>query len=185
MINFKDLNLERKLDKKTFEYNGQEIVVLQYLPVSEKDDIIEATLKKAEVESGLYNPLFLDMYFHLNIIYCYTDIVIGMEDREDEMDLYDILQTNGIIDKVIELMDEDEYNYLFNMLNAYKEDLCNYRTTMASVLRAAIMDLPKNAEKALDILKQLDPNDFKELADIANTLNIDTNSIIPDGWKIK
>ena len=59
MIDFKDLNLERKLAKKSFDLNGYEVHVLQYLPIDEKDDLIEITLNKSLID-GVYNRYFRD-----------------------------------------------------------------------------------------------------------------------------
>ena len=169
MIDFKDLNLERKLAKKSFDLNGYEVHVLQYLPIDEKDDLIEITLNKSLID-GVYNPLLLDKYLNLNILYCYTDIDFSGA-RSDESDLYDILETNGVFDKVIELMNPEEYKYLIQELETYKTDICKYRTSVNGIIRAAIEDLPSNVQKAVDTLKELDPNQFKELASIATSLN--------------
>ena len=170
LVEFEKLGLERKLDRKSFIYNEQEITVLQYLPIDEKEDLIAATLFKAESD-GIYDPLLLDMYFHFNIIRCYTNISFVPQEDFDEADVYDILCTNGIIDKVLDNMDEDEYNYLFDMLMSTKEEVCKYKNSVIGLIRNAIDNLPQNAEKAVGLLKELDPKQFKELFDIANTLN--------------
>jgi predicted amino acid racemase len=52
------------------------------------------------------------MYFHLHIIFCYTDLEFSDEDMEDLMALYDRLESNGFVDKIIDAMDEREYNNL-------------------------------------------------------------------------
>ena len=168
MVDFKDLNLERKLSNKSFDLNGYEIHVLQYLPIDEKEDLVEATLNKSLVD-GVYNPILLDKYLNLNILYCYTDIDFSGA-RADESDLYDILETNSIIDKVIELMNPDEYKFLLTELNTYKTDICKYRTSINGIIRAAIDDLPENVQKAVDILKSINPDQFKEILSIADTL---------------
>lgn len=171
LIEFEKLGLENKLNKKSFTYNGQEIEVLQYLPIEEKVDLIAAVLKEAD-KNGIYDPILMDMYFHWYIINYYTNISF-VESREDmtEVDFYDILYTNGIIEKVVSLMNEEEYQYIFEMLNNTKEEICRYRHTLAGVIRGAIESLPQNAEKAVEILQNLDPEQFQELTDIANTLN--------------
>ena len=85
--------------------------------------------------------------------------------------IIDILETNGVFDKVIELMNPEEYKYLIQELETYKTDICKYRTSVNGIIRAAIEDLPSNVQKAVDTLKELDPNQFKELASIATSLN--------------
>ena len=43
-----------------------QIKVLQYLPIEQKNEIIQLTMQNSE-ENGLFNQLLLDMYFHLYI----------------------------------------------------------------------------------------------------------------------
>ena len=61
-------NLKLKVDKsvETFDFNENKIEVLKYLPIEDKRDLVEITLQKAE-ENGIYNPVLLDMYFHLYV----------------------------------------------------------------------------------------------------------------------
>ena len=49
-------NLKLKVDNsiKTFDFNGNQIEVLQYLPIEDKYDLIMITLQKAK-ENGIYN----------------------------------------------------------------------------------------------------------------------------------
>ena len=115
-MNFTDLKLNTDLNSvSSFTINDQQINVKQFLPVEDKYDLIAITLQKAE-EDGLYNELLLDVFFHLNIIYLYTDIEFNAEDREDELVLYDILEANDVIDKVIANMQEGEYEALREVL---------------------------------------------------------------------
>ena len=68
-------NLKLKVDTSvdTFDFNNQTIEVLKYLPIEDKYDLIMITLQKAE-EDGIYNDIKLDMYFHLNLVYMYTNL---------------------------------------------------------------------------------------------------------------
>jgi hypothetical protein len=104
-------SLKLKIKEETKKIENTDIEVLQYLPIEDKLDLIEVTLQKAR-EDRLYNPMKVDMFFHLNIIYLYTNITFTEKQREDEYKLYDILQTNGIIDHLINAMNENEYNLL-------------------------------------------------------------------------
>ena len=96
MAKLNDFNLKTNNQFNTFTIDNIQVNVKKYLPVSDKIDLIQVALQKAQ-EDGIYNEMKLDVYFHLNIIYLYTDVEISQEDREDEMELYDILESNNII----------------------------------------------------------------------------------------
>ena len=144
--------------------------VKQYLPIEDKIDLVEIALQKAE-ENGIYNEYLLEMYFHLNIVYLYSNLTFTDKQKENEAKLYDILESNGIINEIIAAIPEKEYNSLFNVVAIMKKDILTYKNTAGAVLQSVIQDLPKNAAAAKDIIDSFNPNNFqqvKELADMAN-----------------
>ena len=170
-LKFKDNYLT---DTESFKYRNlagedYQIEVKKYLPASDKVDLIQIALQKAE-EDGIYNDIKLDVYFHLNIIYLYTNIEFSAEDREDEMKLYDILQTNDIIDQVVAIMG-DEYGVLKDYLDIAKADNLTYKNTAAAVLTRIVQDLPKNAATAKEIIDSFDPNKYQEVVNFATAAN--------------
>lgn len=171
----KDLNLKKEFSKNSFIYHdpsGQdhEISVQSYLPISNKIDLIQIALQKAE-QNGIYNELLLDMYFHLNIIYLYTDIQFEDDDREDEYALFDLLEKNDIIGKTIVTMEQDEYDTLKQMLLDMRDRNLAYQNTAAAVLRSIIQDLPKNAAAAADIVNSFNPEQYQSVIDFATAAN--------------
>lgn len=154
----------------TIKLNSLQVKVLQYLPISDKIDIIQIALQKSE-EAGIYNELLLDMYFHLHIIFCYTDLEFSDEDLEDLMALYDRLESNGFVDKIIDAMDEREYNNLQEYLEIMKEEKLKYKNTAAAVLSGIVQDLPKNAAAAKEIMDSFDPNKYQQVIDFATAAN--------------
>lgn len=155
----------------TIKLNSLEVKVLQYLPISDKIDIIQIALQRSEEEDGLYNELLLDMYFHLNIIFCYTDLEFSDEDLGDLMALYDRLESHGFISEIISAMDSDEYKNLVDYLEIMKKEKLEYKNTAAAVLRGIIQDLPKNAAAAKEILDTFDPNKYQEVINFATAAN--------------
>ena len=86
-------SLKLKVDNSsfTFDFNGNQIEVLKYLPIDSKYDLVEVTLQKSKESNGYYNPLKVDMYFHLHLVYMYTNISFTDKQREDEAKLYDTI----------------------------------------------------------------------------------------------
>lgn len=171
-MNFKDLNLKKDYLTNTsiLKINEQQIEVKQYLPIADKNDLIEIALQKAE-ENGTYNEIFLDVYFHLNLIYLYTNIEFSDEDREDEMQLYDILESNHIIDNVIACLMEGEYENLKSLLVTMLDRKLKYENSAAAVFRRFVTDLPAAAASAAQIVESFDKEKYSAVVDFATAAN--------------
>lgn len=72
-IAYSTLKLKTDDSVNTFEFQGKTIEVLKYLKIEDKYDLVMITLQKAE-ENGIYNQLKLDMFFHLHLVYMYTNL---------------------------------------------------------------------------------------------------------------
>lgn len=169
-VTYSSLKLKTKEDVKEIDFNGSKIEVKQYLPISDKIDLIDITLQKAK-EENLHNPLKVDMFFHLNLVYLYTNIKFTDKQREEEDKLYDTLNSTGLIDAIIAEIPEKEYNYLRNMANEKVENDLKYNTTAASLIAKLIEDLPRNAQAAADILENFDKTKFQNVIDFAKAAN--------------
>lgn len=173
-------NLKLKVDKSVeiFDFNENKIEVLRYLPIEEKRDLVEITLQKAE-ENGIYNPVLLDMYFHLHLVYMYTNLSFTDKQKENEAKIYDTLACNGFFDKFFEVLPESEYEDLMDYIEDIMEDTLTYKNTAGAVLQSVIQDLPKNAQAAADIVKSFDPNQYQAVINFATAANggrnIETN----------
>jgi len=169
-VTYASLKLKTNTDVKTFDFNGKTIEVLQYLPIEEKYDIINFTLQQA-LENGIYNTAKLEVYLHLNIVYSYTNLTFTDKQRENESDLYDILQGNGLIDKILEQIDENEYDFLFNNICELKTDREDYNKSLNGIIQNLIETLPLRAEEMSEILNNFDKEKFKEVMDFAKAAN--------------
>ena len=165
IIPYKNLKLEADKSVKTFNFNGIDIEIKKHLSFEDKFDLIYDSLQKSN-EEGLINELALDMYFHLFLVYLYTNIDFS-EEKGNEALVYDELCGSGFMERFLVELDEDEYTDLLSKLNEIKENIMKYQNTAAAVLRKAITELPKNAEKAADVIKNLDTDKFSYLQEIA------------------
>lgn len=169
-VSYASLKLKTSQEVKTFKYGDADIEVKQYLPIEDKYDLIIATLQRAK-DGDLYNPLRLDVYFHLNIVYLYTNLSFTDKQKENETKLYDALMSNEIIDAVLALIPEKEYEFLIENLEDMVENEMEYSTTAASVLKSLVNDLPKNAEAAANIVDNFVPEKYQAVVDFAKAAN--------------
>lgn len=171
-ISYANLKLKTDTSVNTFDFNGQTIEVLKYLPIEDKYDLVMITLQKS-LEDGVYNSVKLDMYFNLHLVYMYTNLSFTDKQRENESKLYDTLKSNGFIDKLIETIDEHEYNDLLTWVNDCIDDYMKYKTSAAALLQSVITDLPSSAQAAAEIVNNFDPEKYKAVVDFAKAANGD------------
>ena len=114
-VSYANMKLKTKNSVKTFDFCGQKIEVLKYLPAQDKYDLLMVTLQKS-LEGNIYNDFKLDLFFELNLVYMYTNITFTEKQREDEFKLYDNLKSNGFFELFYNALDETEYNDLLDQL---------------------------------------------------------------------
>ena len=183
-VSYANMKLKTNTSVKTFEFGGQKVDVLQYLPAQDKYDLLMITLQKS-LEDNIYNEFKLNLYFELHLVYMYTNISFTEKQREDEFKLYDTLKSNGFYEKFFQVINEDEYNELFEQLNAIKNASFKNKRSVAGLIGEFIDDLPANAEAAAKIVESFDPNQFKAVVDFARYANggrdINTNQPVDMG----
>lgn len=170
MISYANMKLKPVTTTHKFEWNENEIEVLDYLPIEDKYDLIMITLQKS-LEDGYYNPIKIDEFFHLHLIYMYTNINFTEKQKENEHKLYDSLKSNGLIDAFIEQMNEFDYSELFNMLDDTKRELTEYRRSVSGIIQNIITDLPKQAEAMQDIIDNFDKEKYQNVLNFAKAAN--------------
>lgn len=177
-MNFKDFEIATNTDTVVINNYAVPFTVLRYLPIEEKNGLIKLAIQNSE-EDGVINPLKLDMFFGLYLVYAYTNIEFTEEEKSDEASLYNTLCSNGIITNVIKAIDvrnniypdTTEYGYLVGMLNETVYNTTKNKNNIASIFNNFITKMPINAEKAMEIIKQFNPEDFQEVLNFAQAAN--------------
>jgi hypothetical protein len=170
-VSFTSLKLKVKDDIKTFSIEDKEIEVKQYLPIDEKFSIIMTSLQDS-YQNGIFNELILEVCFNLNIIFYYTNINFTEKQKEDSLKLYDILESNGIIDQVIENIPEIEYNYMIDMLDDIKENTFKYQKSIKGTVESIIEKLPENAQAVSEIVDNFDPEKYENVMNFAKGIGM-------------
>ena len=117
-VAFSTLKLKVPKEYRNFTFLDRTIQVISYLPVNEKRDIIETAYQKAA--NGLnFNPILFSVYFLLNIIYSYTNLTFTDNQRENELELFDMIVTSGLLDEVIGRISDSEKAFFTSHTNNY------------------------------------------------------------------
>ena len=160
-VPFSKLNL-KKIDKvQVVTINGLEIEVKQYLPVAEKLELIANVLNNSADDNNFANPVKTYVLSHLEIIYAYTNLSFTDKQKEDPAKLYDILDTNGIIDSIILAIPPSEYDNLIEDITSTIDAYYKYKNSALGILEAATTDYKNLDLEASDIQKKIaDPDNL-------------------------
>lgn len=182
-IAYSKIGLKVNTEVNKFTFNNQEIEVLHYLPVEDKIDLIEIALQKAE-EDGIYNETMLDMYFHLNMVYLYSNITFTEKQKENEPKLYDAMVSSGFMAAFLQAMDEDEYTAVFNDLQRVRASREKYDLSTVAIVKSLIVDLPENAKTAAAVIDGFDPAQFQRLLNFAKASGFEDNKPVTTNPKL-
>lgn len=169
-VTYASLKLKNEVKTESFDFEGHKIEVLQYLPIEDKYSLVNITLQKAK-EGAIYNPVKIDWFFHLNLIYMYSNITFTEKQREDEAKLYNALVTNGLRDAIIEKIPESEYQTLFSYIDTLMQDTLTYKNSISGSIAEIVQTLPERAEQMSKIVDNFDKDKFQEVINFAKAAN--------------
>ena len=110
-MKFADIKKPLNKETKIVNIDGNDITIKQNLTTNEIYDLVMITLQEAR-EDYMYNPLKLDVFFHVNLVMMMTDIEFEAEDRINKFDTYDELLASGVMEEVIANIPKETYAYI-------------------------------------------------------------------------
>ncbi len=169
-ISYASLKLKINTDVKKISFNDSDIEVLQYLPIEEKISLISIVLQNA-YEDNIYNPIKLEMLFHLYLVFEYTNLTFTDKQKENLFKLYDIIKSSKLLDKILEAIPEEEYQMLFDYLEDIVKNKTKLNRSAVGLVQSFISDLPKQANAAMDIVNHFDKEKYQNVIDFAKAAN--------------
>ena len=122
-------------------------------------------------DNNFANPVKTYVLSHLEIIYAYTNLSFTDKQKEDPAKLYDILETNGIIDSIILALPPSEYDNLIEDITPTIDAYYKYKNSALGILEAATTDYKNLDLEASDIQKKIaDPDNLTLLKDVITKL---------------
>ena len=170
-VAFSKLALKKQEKVKLVKIGNFDIEVKQYLPVNEKLDLVARVLNGAHDENNFPNPIKIEVIGTLEIIMAYTNISFTEKQKEDVAKLYDLLDSNGVINTIIAAIPEEEYNFVIDGIDDTIEAVYTYQNSILGILENVSQDysnLNFDASKIQDALR--DPNNLELLKDILTKL---------------
>ena len=170
-VHYTKLGLTKNDKKELLKWGQVEIEIKQYLPFEDKSHLIERIVNKSLDEKGYINPCRCDLFEKMEIFYAYTNVNFTEKQKEDEFKLYDMLVGNGLMEKVISLIPEEEINSIFVSVHQLIDSIYEYRNSARGIMEMITTDykdLDLDAEK---LQKEIgDPENLKLLRDVLDKL---------------
>ena len=175
-VSFGSLKLKKTEEVNKISIADKEIEVKTYLPIEDKYDLIQATLQQS-VEGIGFNEILIEMNFYLNVVFLYSNISFTETQKEDRYKLYDILESNGIINEIVNAIPVQEFKNLMDSFDLEKKRVIRENRSSAGILNNIISKLPNKAQETSDILKNINFEDMKDVVNFANELGINIPKI--------
>ncbi len=138
-VPFSKLDSKINSDIKNIKFinsKGEEvsIEVKYYLPVEEKMEMISKILNQSIDENGYYNPIRLQIYTVLEVIFAYTNLTFTAKQKENTFKLYDQLISTGIFQEVVSKIFEEDWKEIQTALTTIITNIYNYKNSIAGIL---------------------------------------------------
>lgn len=149
------------------------IRVLQYLPVDGKSSLIQYVVSIAFDEmTGCFSPIRVDIAYSIGLMRAYCGI--HFEEDANIVEAYDFLEKNGILDKVVAAIPEDERVYMEKLVNETIEDIVKYNHSFAGMVQMMKSDAEGLDASIKKILEQVRNKEGLEVLDqIRNVVGTD------------
>lgn len=146
-VPFSKFKCKINTDQVPIEINGETVNVRQYLPVNDKLALVGRVIELAhDQDYNFSNPIKVEIYTDLEIIYAYTDITFTDKQKEDTGKLYDLLLSSGILLKVKEAIPFEEIKDIYEGVEKSIESFYKYQNSVLG-----IMDTIKNDYDGLNL----------------------------------
>lgn len=154
-VAFSKLALKKQEDVKIVKIGNFDIEVKQYLPVNEKLNLIARVLNGAHDENNFPNPIKIEVISTLEIIMAYTNISFTDKQKEDIAKLYDLLDSNGIVNIIIAAIPEEEYNFLITGIDDTIKAVYTFQNSILGILETISKDYSNLSLDASKLQQQM------------------------------
>lgn len=170
-VSLTKLGLKVNQNIKNIEFNEQIVEVKQYLPINEKLELISSVINSAADENNFSNPVKENVFLTLEILYHYTNINFTDKQKEDPVKLYDLVVSSGLVNKVTDLIPEEELDEVINGVAQSVKAIYTYRNSVLGILESISQDYSALNLDATEIQQKLaDPDNMALLKQVLTKL---------------
>ena len=167
-VTFNKLNLTKNTEIKNIDIKENIIEIKQYLPVEEKLELISYIVNMAHDEDyNFSNPVKVEVFAGIGIIKYYTNITFTEKQLENPAKIYDLLNSNNVINNVIAAIPSNEYDEIRTGIEDTIKSIYQYQNSALGILDTIGQDYSDLNLEADTISEKLsNPDNMKLLRDV-------------------
>ena len=171
-VSFTKLGLIKNQEVKQINWNDQVIEVKQYLSINEKLNLISNVINFAHDGDNNYsNPVKVDVFTTLEIMYAYTNINFTDKQKEDFIKTFDLIYGSGLFAAVRDAIPMAEYEDLLCAIRKSIDAIYAYQNSVMGILDTISTDYSDLNFDATEIQQKLsDPNNMELLKSVLTKL---------------
>lgn len=171
-VSFTKLGLVKNQEVKILKWNDQEVEIKQYLPINDKLNLISRIINNShDISKNYANPVQVNVYTDLEILYAYTNINFTDKQKEDVAKLYDLVKSSGLLDTVIINIPEQEYKTIVKGILDCSSAIYQYQNSILGILDTLKTDYSELDFDASAIQSKIaDPENMELLKNILSKL---------------
>lgn len=155
-MKFTDLNLAPVIGKSLLVIEGKEVTIKDYLPMDDKIKFLEFIVNNSlDERTGCFSPVRIEIYYSIGLCHWYAGMEFTEEDLANATTVYDILETNNIIDKIIERIDCEDVAFMKSLVKDTIADIARYNSSAAGIIQTMSSDTTGLSKEISDILEKV------------------------------
>lgn len=149
------------------------IEVKQYLPIQEKLALIGRVIVQAHEQDENYsNPVKVDVFRELEMIFAYTNISFTDKQKEDLPKLYDMIYCSGLLKAIKDAIPSDEISDIVFGIEDSIDAVYKYQNSVLGILDTIKTDYSEMDLSLENLTSKLsNPDELKLVKDIMEKLN--------------
>lgn len=154
--------------------NDEEIFyeVKKYLPYKDKIELVMRIINASIDENGFYNPMRLNLYTVLEVVFAYTNLSFTDKQKEDPFKLYDLLVGADIVTNVMNNILPEDLDLISTSVQETIENIYKYANSFKGVIDGISQDYQSTTLDLESLQNQLkDPASFELLKQILSINN--------------
>lgn len=134
-VAFNKLNKVKSIPDIVYEWEGNEFVIKQYLPLEKKINLIQSIINLSfNEEEGFYNIIKVETFYVIEMLKNYTNISFTEKQEEDPVKLYDGIKMNHIWEIFAEQIPEEERVYIWDKTLELITEITKYNNSILGIL---------------------------------------------------
>lgn len=168
---YSKLNLKPDVSTVSMAWGDYEVEVRKYLPLEEKVELVSRIVNQSVDDNGFYNPLRVNLYMTLEIVYAYTNLSFTEKQKENPFKLYDALVSTGFVTSLMATMCETELEEVREFTYEVIENIYHFKNSALGILETISTDYSNLDLNASEIQKKLaDPENLELLKGVLTKL---------------